>query len=195
MRWLGLPLIVLALSGCAIEKRATRDVDSQNVRPPFSSTPVSVLKPVSPKVSLTSKQREYLNDTLPPDIRKILEASETLEILAEMGPAETSETELQEFRPNRIVTITDENQKRQILESFYTDAATEDGPASCYEPHHGLRVSTGGKIFEIEICFSCAQFQGVGDLRTVSGTIVRNGRKSEELFNKLVMNQSIELKQ
>ena len=200
MRLVGLFSVLLAFSGCAKVETVSGNVAPQILITPLptirpASTPISPLKPVSPNVKLNAKQHKYLNDTLPPDIRKMLEESETLELLAEVGSKETSETGLQEFRPNRIVMISDANEKRQVLELFYSDAATQDGPASCYEPHHGLRFSVSGKTLEIEICFDCAQFRGLGDLQSVSGTIVRDGRKSERLFNTLIKNRSIEFKQ
>ena len=200
MRVVGLLSVLLALSGCAKVENVSSNATPQILVTPLPGvqaalTATSPLKPVSPNVKLNTKQRKYLNDTLPPDIRKMLEEADAFEILAEVGPEETSETALQEFHPNRIVIISDERQKRQILEAFYSDAATQDGPAFCYEPHHGLRASIGGKMIEIEICFSCSQFRGVGDLHAVSGTIVRKNRKSEKLFTQIVKDQSVELKQ
>jgi hypothetical protein len=186
---------LLVVSGCTNIETKSEAISSQNLSlatPPITES-VSPLKPVSPKLFFNAKQRKYLDATLPADVRKILEDSETFEILAEVGPKEATERDLTEFRPNRIVAISDERQKRQILESFYSDAATQDGPANCYEPHHGIRAGIGDKSIEIEICFACAQFKGVGDLRSVSGTIVRSGRKSENLFGDIVERQSVEL--
>ena len=123
----------------------------------------------------------------------MLEKSPKLDLLAEVGPEERTEADLLSFHPNRIVEIKDDRLKKEILESFYWDAAREDGPASCFEPHHALRAEVEGITIQIEICFTCARFQGTGEFHSLSGTIVRKGRKTERLFESLVAEQGVQL--
>lgn len=153
------------------------------------------LSPVSPNIKLTREQRKYLNDSLPKEAQEILEKAEHFELLAEVNMARSSETDLHEFDPNRIVRVAENRLKRELLEAFYSDAARKDGPANCYEPHHSIRATYQGKTIEIEICFDCSRFE-VKNLPTqFSGTIVREGRKSETLFTRIVEEEGIELKQ
>lgn len=97
------------------------------------------------------------------------------------------------FEPNRIVKIAGENDKRKVLEAFYHDASEEDSPAVCYEPHHAIRSTYQGKTIEVEICFSYSKFYVTSPFGEFSGTIVRENRKSEDIFTQLVQNQSVEI--
>lgn len=154
----------------------------------------SLLTTVSPDIKLTSKQKKYLNESLPESARDILEKSEKFEIFAEVGADEASESDIREFHPNRIVTVKDNKLKREILESFYFDASREDSPAVCYEPHHSIRATYQDRTIEIEICFSCSRFE-VKNLPTrFWGTIVREGRKSELLLTRIINDHGVELK-
>lgn len=190
-------LFLLSLTTCSrVETISTAGVQ------PVASTPApsigkentniqdSQLKQVLPAIRLTTKQRKYLDESLPTDVRRILERSERFEILAEVDKDESSEQDSREFHPNRIVVVRDEKQKKEILEAFYFDAASEDSPAVCYEPHHSLLASYEGKIVEVEICFSCSRFKVNGS--DAWGTIVREGRKSEDLFNSIIERQGVE---
>jgi hypothetical protein len=104
------------------------------------------LKPVAPNVELNSRQKRYLNESLPPQIREVLEKAEKFEVLAEVN----NEPDGLNFEPNRIVTIADENDKKEILEAFYYDASCGQYPSACYIPHHGLRATYQGKTVKIE---------------------------------------------
>ena len=155
---------------------------------------VSLLKAVAPSVELNSKQKRYLDEPLPPEVREILEKSEQFEVLAEVRPEFDPVDEGKIFEPNRIVKVADENDKREILEAFYTDAAREDSPAACYLPHHGLRAAMGDKKVEIEICFSCSVFIVKSPAGRFEGTIHREDRRSEEVFKRLIQDKSVDLK-
>src|SRR6185369_3998378 len=99
------------------------------------------------------------------------------------------------FEPNRIAKITDENEKKEILEVFYRDAATDESPSSCYQPHHGIRAAYQGKIIEIEICFDCSRFYVKSEFGKFEGTIKHESEKSKNVFEKIVEGKSVELKQ
>lgn len=151
------------------------------------------LKPVVPNIKLNSKQKKYLNESLPPQVREVLEKAENFEVLAEDIGRDVG-NEGTTFEPNRIAKISNENDKKKILEAFYHDASSEDSPASCFEPHHGIRATYQGKTVEIEICFGCAIFYVESSFGKFNGTIVRDNRKSEGVFNRIIESKSVGLK-
>lgn len=155
----------------------------------------SPLKPVFPSVKLNSKQKKYLNDSLPTQIREVLEKAEKFEVLAEVRGANENDEDSWSVQPNRIAKITEENDKKEILEAFYHDASEQDAPAVCYEPHHLIRATFQDKTVEVEICFSCSRFIVKDASGKFKGTVVRENRKSEDVFNRIIQNQSIEIKQ
>ena len=153
-----------------------------------------VLRPVTLSVKMNSKQKKYLNESLSPNVREILEKAEKIEILAEIREPGEFDGEGRTFEPNRVVKISNENDKREVLEAFYYDASREDPPAICYEPHHAIRADYQGKIVEVEICFSCSKFFVTSPFGEFKGTIVRENRKSENVLNRIIENQGVEIK-
>jgi hypothetical protein len=153
----------------------------------------SLLQPVTPKIKLNSKQKKYLDEALPPQVREILEKAEKFEILAEVFGE--NDTDSMGFYPNRIAGITNEKDKKEILESFYYDASDGDYPSACYVPHHALRATFQSKTVEVEICYQCHIFYVKSPFGKFDGGIVRENVKSENVLNKIIKNQSIELKQ
>jgi hypothetical protein len=153
-----------------------------------------LLKPVNPKVKLNSKQKKYLNESLPPPVREILEKAEKFEILAEVRERFDPKDDVRTFEPNRVIKPVSENDKKETLEAFYYDASNEDAPAICFEPRHKIRATYQEKTVEIEICFSCSRFIVTSSFGEFKGTIVRDNRKSEDFFNRIIQNQSVEIK-
>ena len=148
------------------------------------------LKPVTPKVKLNTRQKKYLNESLPPQVRGILEKAENFEVLAEVD----NKPDGLDFNPNRIVKITDENTKKEILENFYHDASDGFYASACYIPHHSIRANYQGNTVEIEICFQCHLFYVESSFGKFEGGIVRENQKSEDILNRLIQNQGVELK-
>lgn len=196
MKRLMILICALFLSSCSKVETATNSVPINLEKTPTVSPTVQEnvsLKPVTPKVALNSKQRKYLNESLPPKVREILEKAETFEILAEVK--KENESDSLSFYPNRIAFITDETEKKEILEAFYYDASDGYYPSACYIPHHKIRATYQGKNVEIEICFDCSRFNVESPLGNFEGGIVRENRKSEDIFKRIVENKSVELKQ
>lgn len=144
-----------------------------------------MLRAVKPALELTSKQRKYLDESIPAKVRKVLENSDRFELLGEFDKEESHESDNRSFNPNRLVVIGSDDEKRRILEAFYFDASREDSAAICYEPHHAIKASHLNETVEIEICFDCSRFFARYGPEEYSGTIVREGRRSEDLFEKI----------
>ena len=188
-------LLIGCSSNQVISDQPVIVVERPTPSPTIQSEQSPLLKPIAPRLRLNFQETKYLNSSIPPDVRKLLENSEVFEILAEVGIDDRmSETALQTFEPNRMVSVADENSKKEILESFYWDAGHEEGAANCYEPHHAIRASYKGNEVKIEICFDCARFEIRSSIGDFHGTIVRENRKSEKLFGRLFKERSIELK-
>jgi hypothetical protein len=188
--------ICLVLIGCSkVETTSDAKIETPSPTTPNQIKPEikPALKPVFPNIHLSSKRKKYLKDSLPPQVREVLEKAEKFEILAEDLGRDIG-NEGMTFEPNSIAVITEENLKREILEAFYNDAATDEPPAACYIPHHSVRAAYQGKTVEIEICFECARFYVESPFGKFEGTIVRENRKSEDIFNRIIENQSIALK-
>jgi hypothetical protein len=50
--------------------------------------------------------------------------------------------------------------RKELLGALRRSAdANETGPAACFNPRHGLRLTAGGKAVDLVICFECLQVQ------------------------------------
>jgi hypothetical protein len=198
------PFIILILCGfLSASCSKVETVSTENIQitptPTVATSPtietVAPLKPVITKVKLNSEQKKYLDESLPPQVREVLEKAEKFEVLAEVRGENENDGESMTFEPNHIAKIVKENDKKEILEAFYFDASRETGLSACYYPRHKLRAIYQGKTVEVEICFICAIFVVKGEFGHFEGTITRENRKSENVLNRIIKNQSVELKQ
>ena len=192
---LAIVLTVCFFVGSCIGKVASVPVPVTPTVPPQSAaSPRSPLHAVELNLPLDKKQKKYLNASVPEEVRDILERSESLEILAEVDTGKTKFDDSRDFNPNRIAMISTERQKEEILRAFYLDAASDEPPAVCYEPHHAIRATYKGTTAEIEICFSCSRFVVTSLPGRPQGTLVRDGRRSEDLLTKIIQEVGVELK-
>lgn len=186
------------LANCSKVETASDENARTNINETVSITPtasptskvVLLLKLIVAKVKLNSEQKKNLNESLPPKVREILEKAEEFEILAEVN----NEPDGLRFEPNRVAKITDENTKKEILETFYYDASGGNFPSACYIPHHGIRATYQNKTVEVEICFQCSLFVVKSPFGKFEGGMADGNQKSEEVFNRIVQNQSVEIK-
>ena len=193
MRLAAILTICFLMGSCLAKMESVSGPDAPIVDLPPPASPGPPLKPVELGLSLDKKQKKFLNESLPEDVREILEKSERFEILAEVHADETRVSDSRDFNPNRIAKISTAQQKKEILRAFYLDAATDEPPAVCYEPHHSIRASYQGKVADIEICFSCSRFVVTSLPDRPEGTLVRDGRRSEDLFAKIVEEAGVEI--
>lgn len=186
--------LISVLIFCIISASCLEVETASNTAPTNTNdfvTETGLLKPVKPNVKLNAKRQKYLDGSLPPQVREILEKAETFEILADVN---TEPTESREVKPNRKVVITSETEKKNILETFYLDASNEDSPANCFQPHHSIQAKYGDKNVEIIICFDCSRFEVKSSFGYFGGTIVRKNIKSDKLFKQIVANEGVVIK-
>jgi hypothetical protein len=182
---------VLFLSISCTQVEPNTDDQAGPIPTPSVAVDVNAMRPidvpklgrVNPIPKLSARQRKYLDESIPSGARHVLENAERFELLGEIDKDESSEADNRSLVPNRLVTISTEKDKLAVLEAFYSDASSEDSPAVCYEPHHAIRAELEGETVEVEICFSCSRFILKHGSDKYSGTIVREGRRSEELFD------------
>jgi hypothetical protein len=196
MRRIAILVFCIFAASCAKVETAANEniqINSNKTVSPIVEKQI-LLKPVKPNIKLNAKQQKYLNKSLPPEIREILEKAERFEVLAEVKGQDNRDDEGMRFEPNRIVKITDENEKKEVLEALYVDAATDEPPATCYLPHHAIHANHQGKTVEVEICFNCSRFLVKSESGEFEGTLVRENLKSEDLLNRIIESKSIEIK-
>lgn len=194
MKQIVILIFCLALANCAKVETASTD-KNQNI--PNKIVKVSptiekevLLKPITPNVKFNGEQQKNLNESLPKKVREILEKAEKFEILAEVD----NKPDGLNFEPNRIAVVSDENDKKEILEAFYFDASDGDYPSACYIPHHAIRATLEGKTVEVEICYQCHLFTVKSPFGSFDGGIKRENQKSESILNKIIETKSVELK-
>jgi hypothetical protein len=155
-----------------------------------ASTPAPIV--VSPKTRLTKKQALKLESSLPEEVRNLLESANEFTIIGEITRTESGVTYpvKENFEPNTLAEITTPELRKEILEALYTEVSNGEEPATCWLPHHKLIARRGGDVVEIEICFSCASFEGTGSLGKFSGTFAHgDSPKAEGLINRLLVDQ------
>ena len=187
-----LPVILIFcvfLANCAnVQMASSRP--SANPAPTAVETPREEIRPplvpVKPNLKLNAKQQKYLDESLPPEVREILEKAGSFEIQAEVYEKMEDDKDWMAFEPNRVLKVIDEKDKRETLEAFYFDASNEDSPAICFYPRHLIRAVYGEKTVEIVICYSCSRFTVKSEFGEFQGTIVRENRKSEDFLAKLL---------
>ena len=145
--------------------------------------------PVTAETGLTDEQNRYLSHSLPPPVREILEKSQKFSLLS----GETDYRSGRVLKPTRIAHLDDDALKQQVLKSFYQDVAVNPNPAACYDPHHGISAEYNGQKVEIDICFTCSRIVVRSPFGQFSGVMTGDGRKSEDLFTKILSERGVDL--
>ncbi len=186
-------LVVIFGFGCTsspVIDSADDNRGTSEVRPVGVSTSTPLV--VAPVVKLTGRQKQLLDSSLPADARKVLESASEFTLQGEIVRTDNGvEYPVKEgFEPNTVADIANRNLRTEILEAFYTDVSNGEEPSNCWLPHHKLRARMGDQVVEIEICFQCSRFYGVGPSGKFFGTFAHgDSPKSETLFNKILVDQ------
>ena len=94
MRFISLFIFCVVMVSCSKIETASNNVQikvANSAVSPIVPEPV-LLKPVKPNIKLNAKQQKDLDESLPPQVREVLEKAETFEILADVNtkPTESS---------------------------------------------------------------------------------------------------------
>jgi len=119
MRRAAILIFCLVLAACAkVETSSLENVRTDSNKAVKATPEQAVaLKPVVPSVKLSLSQQKFLDKSLPPEVREILEKAETFEVLAELGK-QNSEGDLLQFKPNVSAKIDGENIEKCFWKPF-----------------------------------------------------------------------------
>jgi hypothetical protein len=81
---------------------------------------------------------------------------------------------------------------QKVLDSVRNDIARGNSIASCFDPHHAVRIEAGNQSLDIVICYKCNGFKK-GSQEKMNGTSYPMAISSRELLNKVLTSADIEL--
>ena len=126
---------------------------------------------------------DKVNRLVLPSGRHVLDNADDLELVALLsGNKPTQFTEI------GTVSITDPAQRRQILDSLYTDIRNATDRGICFWPHHLIRARRGERQIELVICFHCqVVWVRDGDRRAWGGLKT----SSERLLDRVLLDAGV----
>ncbi|APR81891.1 Hypothetical protein A7982_07240 [Minicystis rosea] len=144
-----------------------------------------------------SKGTTDVREKIPAASRLALEQATDVELLSlepHFGPVEKGR-EAAPFHGCEILgktKIEDASIRRRLVTALEKAAQDNDGvAAACFEPHHALRVTHGGRTLDFVICFQCLQVQVFeGDERT-TGFLITDAPRA--LFDDVLRDAHVRL--
>ena len=131
---------------------------------------------IAAAVALTSvRPAVAAENRLPADVVKALAKAETFELLS-LSPEELEKPPEGAFHRWRVLgrtSVKDVDVRKRLVTAVEKGVAEATGPAKCFDPRHGVRVTRGGTTTDLAICFHCRQLyvyrgETVGELVYVS---------------------------
>ena len=99
---------------------------------------------------------------IPDELRAILEKTEQFELLS-LSPATQKDEIKDSFHGWKILgktTVKDAETRKKVVAAFKKGVEdNKGGPAFCFNPRHGIRISHDGKTTDLVVCFECSQVQ------------------------------------
>jgi hypothetical protein len=141
-------LVAIAFTNC--KSVESQQVSNSNLKTETNSTKVEIA-PASENLlkDLTKKQREKLDESLPPKVREILDKAGEIDIYYNIDKETKGLRTLTPYTaPNAGARLSDALLKKQFLESFYYDAALGEGGAMCFSPRHKITAKYNNKIVD-----------------------------------------------
>lgn len=110
---------------------------------------------------LTQEQTQRLVRRIPPKIREILDKAEEITISYNVDK-DTMQLKVLMFEtaPNADAKVSDPTLKKQFLDSFYSDAASNSNGSACFSPRHKVNAKYKTETVELDICYECDNFRG-----------------------------------
>jgi len=98
------------------------------------------------------------SDKLPREVRSALEDAETFQLYS-LEPLAGLEAPMAEFHGWKVLgktVITDTATRDQFITALRKGSvATDEAMANCFNPRHGIRVTSAGVTTDLVICFEC----------------------------------------
>jgi hypothetical protein len=176
--------------GAACAAKPSPQPQALVVRPQQAARP-SPEPPPAQLPKLTRAEAHNLDNMLPQTIRRILEQSAELELVAIRPCFEGAFPDMRRTAPDKFqgcpiekrVIASDAALKRQLLDALFYGVGTSTNSSACFSPRHGIRGSHNGERVELVICFQCSNFRGVSPSGRISGKISDAPR---EFFERLL---------
>lgn len=131
---------------------------------------------------LTKEQTQRLDGRIPPKIREILDKAKEITISYNVDK-DTMQLEVLMFEtvPNADVKVSDPALKKQLLDSFYSDAASNSNGSACFSPRHRVNAKYKTQTVELNICYECSNFRGESSSENFGGGLDYQSKSSAVL--------------
>lgn len=133
---------------------------------------------------------------MPSTVRNFLETADRFEVFAQLTiqDGKLSPAMSREFAPNFKAVVTDTEKRKNLLRTFYLEAARGDAPAICYLPSHSIVAHKGDREVKVEICFGCNRFYVSGYLGKSEGTFSDRRGGIEQIVSTLITESGVTTK-
>jgi hypothetical protein len=178
-------LFAIAFTNC--KSVENQQISNSNSRTETNSTKVEIAPPSEHLLKdLTKKQKNKLDESLPPKVREILDKADEIDIYYNID----KETRgfgalLYGTIPNAGARVSDVSLKKQFLESFYYDAALGEGGAMCFTPRHKITAKHNNKTVDLDICYQCGNFKGNSSNGHIGGSM-QHETKSAAILSEII---------
>lgn len=179
-------LITIAFAGC--KNAESQQFSDSNIKQETNLAKVITTPKIeTPLEPLTEKQKQKLNERIPPKVREILDRADEIYIHYNINKENNGLRGLGYGNvPNAGATLSDVSLKKQFLDNFYYDASSDESGAMCFTPRHKITAKYNNKTVEIDICYQCKNFKGKSSYGTFGGGLAYEDKSS------LIINEVIE---
>ncbi|MBC7900572.1 MAG: hypothetical protein H7070_11035 [Saprospiraceae bacterium] len=142
---------------------------------------------------LTKEQTQRLDGRIPPKIREILNKAEEITISYNVDK-DTMQLKvlMLETLPNADLKVSDPL-KKQFLDSFYSDAASNSNGSACFSPRHRVNAKYKTETVELDICYECDNFFGKSSSENFGGGL-DGQRKSSAVLDAIIEKYGTKIK-
>jgi hypothetical protein len=115
---------------------------------------------------------------VPSGLKAMLEKADRFELLSLNAERDTSKDAFHGWKVVGTSVVKDQDVRRKLIAAFEKGVAeSKGGPAFCFDPHHGIRVTRDGKTADFVVCFDCFQVRAhVGDVLEANLIITNSPR-------------------
>jgi len=185
-------LITIVFTSC--KSVESQQISSSNPKTETNLTKVdTTLASENLLKNLTKKQKQQLDERIPPKVREILDKADEINIYYNIDK-DTQELEVLRFKtvPNAGARLSDAALKKQLLESFYYDSSSDESGAMCFSPRHKITAKYNNKTVELDICYQCSNFEGKSSDGKFFGSLAHES-KSLLIINEIIEKDGTEL--
>lgn len=171
---------VFTLAFISCKTAESRQAANSNIKTETNSSLVEATPTVKNSLeNLTAEQKQKLDWSIPPEVREILDKADEINIYYNI---DKKTMKLKTFRfetdTNARAKVSDPSLKKELLESFYQDAATSYGSNACFSPRHRITAKYKIKTVEMDICYECSNFKGGSSAGSFGGELAHPGKSS-----------------